>query len=118
MVPREGTYSDFDFKSALEVAGGDRKLLNELADIFLEEYPQLLFDLRIAVLRRDGNALEANAHKLKGSVSSFGARTAAESAARLEKLGHSRNLKGVDEALRQFEVSLDYFLAELKLFRA
>lgn len=117
MVPREGTYSDFDLASALETTGGDRKLLKELADIFLHEYPGLLLDLRLAVLRRDGNAVEWSAHKLKGSVTNFGARVAGESAARLEKLGSSRNLKGIDESLRQFETAFDAFLTQLRSFR-
>src|SRR5262249_41046928 len=63
--------SPFNYSEALSYIGGDEMLLAELAAIFLQEYPQLLENLRTAVASSDVEALIYHAHALKGSVSNF-----------------------------------------------
>ena len=48
--------------------------------------------------RGDGKALERAAHKLKGSMGSFGAARAAEAALRLEIMGRDGEFAQVEEA--------------------
>jgi two-component system, sensor histidine kinase and response regulator len=79
--------SMIDIAAVLERVGGDDGLLREIIDIFLEEYPGLIGDIGSSVEQRDGQALERSAHTLKGSVSNFGARAAAQAAHDLEIMG-------------------------------
>src|ERR1700693_4562712 len=79
---------------ALSGVGGDSDLLREVIELFLDDYPQALESIRSAVAAQDATALEHQAHSLKGSVSTFGARRAFEAALALEKQGRSKDLRG------------------------
>ena len=48
MNPNPALQSGFDQAAALEVTGGDRQLLQELADLFQQECPKLLAAMRAA----------------------------------------------------------------------
>ena len=85
-----------DLNVALERVGGDEELLKEIADLFVEDAPQLLEAIRVAIEKKDGSALHRAAHSLKGSVANFGAEKAVEMAFQLEKMGKSNHLDGVD----------------------
>ena len=75
----------FDLTIALERVGGDEELLKEIADLFVEDAPQLLEAIRVAIEAKDGAALHRAAHSLKGSVANFGAEKAVETAFQLEE---------------------------------
>ncbi len=92
-----------DRNAALARVEGDRELLREMAKLFLEDCPSRLAELRAALERQDGRALERSAHALKGSVSNFCARPAAEAALRLEALGRAGDLLQADAAVRAVE---------------
>lgn len=91
------TVPAFDRKAALARAGGDEELLKETAEIFVDESPRLLADVREAVARRDGGALERSAHRLRGSAGNFDAWGAFNAAKRLEALGRAADFAGVEE---------------------
>jgi len=93
--------------AALDRVGGDRELLEEVALVFLETSGELLGKVRKAVGAGDAAALERAAHALKGSVGNFGAEPAYQAAMRLEKMGRSRDLTGVEDALRALETELE-----------
>jgi HPt (histidine-containing phosphotransfer) domain-containing protein len=103
----------FDREVALARVGGDAGLLKELAELFLEEYPSMLAELRAASAQADAKAIERTAHGLKGSVANFGARTAVEAALRLEQLGREENLAEVERALASLELALAAVHVEL-----
>jgi CheY-like chemotaxis protein len=92
-----------DRAEALQRAGGDLGLLAEMADLCLEECPQLLGQVRQAVRDRDGSRLRLAAHTLKGSVSNFGAAEAKAAAERLELMGRGQQWDGAEEALAVLE---------------
>ena len=73
-------------------------LLGELAAIFLEDGPIRLSAIRAGVERRDAGALEAAAHALRGSAANFEATQAVDAALKLELMGGSGDLTGVDAA--------------------
>ncbi len=84
----------FDLAVALERVGGDEELLKEIADLFVEDAPQLLEAIRVAVEAGDGSALHRAAHSLKGSVANFGAEEAVKAAFQLEQMGKNNQLDG------------------------
>ena len=79
---REESVADeiFDMSAALELMDGDRELLHEMAQLFLEEAPRLISGVEDALEKHDCETLERAAHSLKGSVGNFGARKAYEAA--------------------------------------
>ncbi len=90
----EDQLQQLDESLALSRVGGDRGLLCEVAELFLNDYPDMLEKLRTAVSARDASALEHYAHSLKGSVSTFGAKGAFDAALALEKKGAQRRTIG------------------------
>lgn len=96
----------FDLSAALERVGGDQELLKEIADLFLEDAPQILAAVRSAVESGDAEGLQRAAHSLKGSVANFGAEEAVRSAYSLEQMGQENNLSGASDALEVLEVEL------------
>ena len=89
--PSSAAQSILDYPLALSRVGGDKELLKELGDLFLEEYPQLLAEIHDAHKQGAAAQLGRVAHSLKGSVANFGAKDAVELAAQLEQCGAKGN---------------------------
>jgi HPt (histidine-containing phosphotransfer) domain-containing protein len=92
---------------------GDHVLLQELATIFLSDYPERLAAIRSAVEQRDAGALQAAAHCLKGSAANFGAPEAVSAAERLESMGRSGDLAGVKDAFTDLTVRMTQLTGEM-----
>ncbi|RIK75689.1 MAG: hypothetical protein DCC68_20815 [Planctomycetota bacterium] len=88
-----------DLSVAMEAVQGDKGLLKELIQAFLDECPGLIEDIRGAIERRDGSALQLSAHRLKGSMRYFGATRAFDQAYILESLGREGDLQAAAEPL-------------------
>jgi two-component system sensor histidine kinase/response regulator len=110
--PATGKASDhtsevLDRELALARVDGDEGLLADLAKLFCEECPKLLFAVEDAVARRDTAALKRAAHSLKGSMSTFAAREATEAALRLEELASAGELVDAEGAYRLLATQVD-----------
>ena len=92
---------------------GDHELLEELATIFLSDYPARFAAIRSAVEQRDAGALQAAAHALKGSAANFGAPAAIDAAERLESMGRRGDLNGVETAFTDLTVRMTQLTGEL-----
>ncbi len=97
----------FDIGVALENADGDRKLLRELVTVMLEETPQLMERIRLAILQIDYDSLQRTAHSLKSSLAILGAREASDAAARLESAGGDRNMEKIDQLHAELQTRVD-----------
>ena len=82
-------------------------MLREIAQIFLEDYPEQLAEVRQHAADRCPEGLERAAHTLKGSIANFGAETAFEAALRLETMGREGDLTAADEAVEALERELE-----------
>jgi len=87
----------------LDRVGGDTGLLREITQIFLEEYPALMGEVRAAVKEANSTRLERAAHSLKGSVSNFGADSVTSAAYALEVIGRTRQMESAPDALVRLE---------------
>jgi CheY-like chemotaxis protein/HPt (histidine-containing phosphotransfer) domain-containing protein len=96
-----------DWNEALRTAGGNRKLLMEIVEAFLEESRRLMKAMLEAVEQGDMATLERSAHTLKSAASYFGANHASETALRLELMGRDRQLPHVREGLAELEGELE-----------
>jgi HPt (histidine-containing phosphotransfer) domain-containing protein len=108
------TTAILNLAAALDRLGGDKELLEEVAQLFLQTSPDLLAEIRRAVAAGNAEALERSAHTLKGSVGNFGAEAAFDAALRLEKIGRSRELRGAEEALGVLEREMERVRPALK----
>jgi HPt (histidine-containing phosphotransfer) domain-containing protein len=100
--------------AVLDRVGGDSELLQEMAQLFLEEYPSQLQAVRDAVAAGDPKAVERSAHSLKGSVGNFGAAEAHHAAFQLEMLGRQAHLDSAKSALLHLERALQSLHGEME----
>ena len=100
---------------ALDRIGGDEELLREIAILFLDDYPNLMGDIRRACAAADGKGLERAAHSLKGSVSNFGADAAQGASFDLEMLGRNDQMEDASAALTKLEKAMDALLPEMQV---
>jgi two-component system, sensor histidine kinase and response regulator len=84
---------------ALERLGGDKALLRELCEIFLEESPKLMRNLRKAIEEGDASSVMRAAHSLRGELGYLGAAVAAHAAQQLEDMGAVNKLTAAPETL-------------------
>ena len=87
----------------LDRVDGDLELLGELVEIFLDEYPPLVSQLRAAVEDGDAETLARSAHTLKGMVGNLEVHSAFEAARRLEEMGRTQTLHEAADALGALE---------------
>lgn len=104
-----------DFSTALRWADGDRALLAELIEIFLEDCPRRLHDLEQAV--KEGSAIRVSqtAHSLKGMVACFNARSAHRLAEEMEGLGRAGDLSKTSDLLSTLLLEFARVMNHLKV---
>ncbi len=96
----------FDLNAALDRVEGDRDLLVELAELFLEDSASLMEEILSSLKRKDHLALERSAHKLKGSVGNFCSKEAFETAFQVETAARDGDLDSAGTAVSQLEQSM------------
>jgi signal transduction histidine kinase/DNA-binding response OmpR family regulator len=110
--PVEAT-ADLDEAEFLVTVGGDRELAIELVQIFLEELPSRMREIRSAVEQSDSVRLRFCAHALKGSAGAITARQVAFAAGSLEAMAHSEVLEAAADALAELENHVNRLRARL-----
>jgi HPt (histidine-containing phosphotransfer) domain-containing protein len=88
---------------ALQRLGGDEELFGELCQIFLQESPKILNELRRAIAAADSNTVMRAAHSLKGELSYLSAGAAVQAAQDLEDMGQQGNLSRSAKTLAVLE---------------
>ena len=81
----------FDVEQSLSHMEGNEEFLRETVQIFLEEYPQILARLRVALDDADARTLKMEAHSMKGAMVDLGATSAYDAAFRLEHIGRAES---------------------------
>src|SRR5271168_853618 len=79
-------------KNLLARVGGDARLLRTMIKTFLRDSKRKLSEMRRALSRKNGIALAAAAHALKGSASIFGSEKATRCSQRLQEMGRNDEL--------------------------
>jgi CheY-like chemotaxis protein len=102
-----------DFDLALYRLGGNLDLMKEAALMFLDAYPSLLASVRSAFTAREASSLELASHKLKGSISNFGAVNACNLAYKLELMGRDSRLDKDDTLVTELELEVERVAAVL-----
>jgi HPt (histidine-containing phosphotransfer) domain-containing protein len=98
---------NLDWDKALGAVGGDRQLLAELAELFLQECPKWLATICAAIDAHEPAMLQKAAHTLKGGLTTFAAGKALKAAFRLEMLGRQGDLSSAPQALMALRQELE-----------
>src|SRR5262245_46179171 len=83
--------SSFDWSAALSFVDGDRGLLRDVIDAFLEECPGLMRTMRHAIDVSDAADLRRAAHVMASAMRTFGLPGAVDAAVRLEDLARENH---------------------------
>ena len=109
----------FDREGVLDLVDGEVELLQELADMFLEDPPGQIELIQTALAANDAEAVQSVTHQLKSSIGNLGGRAAQEVVRKLEDASRESHLADADELfakcqreLEQFQAALSDFLAE------
>jgi two-component system, sensor histidine kinase and response regulator len=103
----------WDRAKALEKVDGDEQLLQEVIQIFLEESPKQLAELRQAVTEGNSDLLERAAHSLKGELGYLGVLDTCQKARNLEQMGRNGDLDQAAETLAVFETEVSTVAAQM-----
>jgi two-component system sensor histidine kinase/response regulator len=106
----------FDEDEMLARVSGDRQLLAELVDLFLQEWPKTILKLRRAFDDSDANLMERAAHNLRGALGAFGAEAASATAQSIETLARGGRVTGADVLFERLEQELRTLSRQLDRF--
>jgi PAS domain S-box-containing protein len=104
---------ELDYSAALARVGGDVDLLQELAGMFMEEYPKLLDEIRRGLAGRDAAVAGNAAHQLKGLLAQFGAEAARQAAYSVELPSRQGDLATASQNLQVLEAAMRLVHPEL-----
>ncbi len=88
-----------DKEALLDRVDNDREFLAETVEMFNEDSPEMLAQIRDAAGRGDSDALAGAAHAFKGMVANFCAAEAVEAALKLEMMGRDNDLSAAAAAV-------------------
>lgn len=84
------TIDPVTFGELKQMSGGD--FINELIDAFLDDAPNMLNNMQLALNQKDVESFRRNAHSLKSNANTFGAVGLASLAKELEFMAKENNL--------------------------
>jgi signal transduction histidine kinase/DNA-binding response OmpR family regulator/HPt (histidine-containing phosphotransfer) domain-containing protein len=102
----------------LQRLGGDAELLQVIRGVFVQEYPQLLESIHVAIDERDAVKLRRAAHTLKGALSNFGDSPALLTAQALETMGKANLLEEAEGSYRQLVEQMAHLQSTLDTWKS
>ncbi len=119
-VPPENDIGDeekpLDPTLLFKMVEGDMEFLREIVQVFLEESPAYLAEVRAAIERGDASELQGKAHRLKGVVSGLAGSAASRAAYCLEQIGREGDLSGANQAYSVLETEMERFRSAILAF--
>ena len=106
----------FDKDEVLKTFEYDEEFLKELVEIFINNAPEHMSEIKEAVNIGNSKALEKSAHKLKGAAANFGKNATTETAFKLETMGKKNNLDGAGEVYDTLVKDIESLMSTLKEF--
>ncbi len=94
-------------QNLVDLDDGEFGLVAEMRDIFRDDTPHRLVDIRKALAAQDAEALSRAAHALKGGAGAMGARALHAQAAELEALARGGSLAGVEDVWQVLEQEIN-----------
>jgi two-component system sensor histidine kinase/response regulator len=104
----------FDAGALLTRLCGDRELMTDVIDIFLEDCPARLAAIKDAIVRRHAVDLRAEAHALKGIAGNLSALALFDAAQVLEQIGAESRMAAAEGAWRRLSVEATHVIDVLR----
>lgn len=106
----------FDREDALRRIGGNVALLWKMSAYFVEDCSDMLAEVQNAIIRKDLEAAQYGAHRIKGAVGTLSAQAAFDAALELEQVGEAGDLAEVEKAYGVMEGEMTRLKATLEAF--
>lgn len=106
-----------DFDAALARLGGDRRLLVELAQIYMEDAPMLLMRILKGVREANCSDVLHAAHLLHGLAANFEATAVTEPACRLEEIAIAGRLEEAAATVERLRAEAERLEQALQRYR-
>ncbi|ACL03444.1 Hpt sensor hybrid histidine kinase [Desulfatibacillum aliphaticivorans] len=103
LQPEEEAPPPLDMEAALEIMGGDQELLDDCLKTFMNDVDDSVGNIAASQKSQDAEALQAAAHKYKGTLKYICADIASDLAFQLETMGKNDELAGADGILAALE---------------
>ncbi|MBD3168230.1 MAG: hypothetical protein GF307_02025 [candidate division Zixibacteria bacterium] len=103
-------------ETALETVEGDKDLLKELIEIFIDDYPAVIKSLNEAFDSKECGQVEKAAHRLKGAMSNFGSGQAVELAQKTEILAREGDFEGAQKVYTDLIEASEKLIDDLKRY--
>jgi CheY-like chemotaxis protein len=107
-----------DRREALDRVEGMTDLLQEMAQLFLDEYPGLRRQIVDALEAGDLVVPRELSHRIKGTVGLFAAHRPFEAAKRMNDLGKGGDFDGLTQAWHRLDTEMQLLLPELEALAA
>jgi len=105
------------YQFALERVAGDESFLEELLDLYFEDFPQKIEQLQMAIEQKNFELIRKLGHSLKGSSSTLSLTFLQEASFQMEMAGGDKDIVKANKALaflkKEFK-RLEDFLSEKK----
>ncbi len=92
----------------------DKEIINEIINIFFDEYDNRMSDLEKNIKERDFTSLAFNAHSLKSVIANYMAPKALELTRKLEEMGKNKTEEGIYELFNDLKNTTLELVKELK----
>jgi len=112
-LPHNMKTPPYDRAKVIENLGGDERLLDEIAGVFIAGWPDSLTRLRTALAVADADEVRSAAHAIKGSIANFSAGRAVEAARQLEMTGKAGDLGPAPAQLARVVAAVEEVMAAL-----
>ncbi len=99
----------FDRSALLERLGGDEELLDEITDVFLEDIPAQLEQLRQGLSDNDATLVQGQGHRIKGASANLQAEAMREVAYEIEIAGRDGKLDSALPLVAKLEQEFENF---------
>ena len=97
---------EIDLSYLKSMSAGDNNLIKEMIDIFKEQVPEFISEMKLAINNNDSKAMASVAHKAKSSVAIIGITELAEFLKTLEIIATNNERKDeYPEFLNYFETT-------------
>ena len=111
VVPGKTTH--IDWTHALDVCDGDRELLMQLMEVLIEEIPELMNSLDLAITANDCESARQTVHSILGSLRLFGMTPAVDLIQKIQRDARNGTLNETRRLFAELQQQFDELIAEV-----
>lgn len=95
--------SPIDYTSALSRTGGDESFLDELLNLYSDDFSQKLDQIKIAIVQENYNLIQGLGHNMKGASANLSAIPLQNASFKIEMAGKEKDILKVKEGVEHLE---------------